>query len=166
MRSGKSSAFWNFFFTVLKTMLNFIHYKKYFRISYSLQIATTQKLQPFQVNGWVAFSGLASVLLFTEVKSWQIWPKKVINFCNRMVKDGRCCSWILNCECSFYYPKKRTLSNSSNSIFKYGASTFPWNRNSKTTLSKTQSSLIRIRQDWQKFTSYSRSLDNGLEKSY
>ena len=61
MGIGKSIAFWNFFFTISRTMLNFIHYKKIFRISYSLQVATTQKLQPFQVNGWVAFSGLASV---------------------------------------------------------------------------------------------------------
>ena len=61
MRIGKSSAFLNFFFTISRTMLNFIHYKNFFRISYSLQVATTQKLQPFQVNRWVAFCGLASV---------------------------------------------------------------------------------------------------------
>ena len=69
MRIGKASAFKNFFFTISRTMLNFIHYKKFFRISYSLQVATTQKLQPFQVNGWVAFSGLASVLRCKSILS-------------------------------------------------------------------------------------------------
>ena len=45
MRSGKSSAFWNFF-----------------GIFYILQVATTQKLQHFTVNGCVVICGVTAVL--------------------------------------------------------------------------------------------------------
>ena len=45
MRIGKSSAFWNFF-----------------GIFYILQVATTQKLQRFTVNGCVVICGVTAVL--------------------------------------------------------------------------------------------------------
>ena len=62
MRIGKSSAFWNFF-----------------GIFYILQVATTQKLQRFTVNGCVVICGVTAVL--SRFMSFN-------NVCNRLRWSG------------------------------------------------------------------------------
>ena len=60
MRIGKSSAFSNFF-----------------RIFYILQVATTQKLQRFTVNGCVVICGVTAVFLNEKnlvIKEYQQLP--------------------------------------------------------------------------------------------